>query len=196
MSSSYLNIKLNRREAIATIASGAAIAGGLILPSGKNAFAAPIEPTKGTAQSPTRYFPESGHNLKGPFLTQWTKSGGREVLGIPLSEDRFAEGVGVVQTFQTITLMYDPALSEPWTLQAQHLPSEFRTSSAPGSARKGVTGCSAGATTGDTVRAAAGILRSLITPFSFVAPPRPNGRMRSPDSRGRATSAAVSSSAT
>lgn len=145
MSSSYLNIKLNRREAIATIASGAAIAGGLILPSGKNAFAAPIEPTKGTAQSPTRYFPESGHNLKGPFLTQWTKSGGREVLGIPLSEDRFAEGVGVVQTFQTITLMYDPALSEPWTLQAQHLPSEFRTAIAPGSARKGVTGCSAGA---------------------------------------------------
>ena len=142
MTDSLLKLPMSRRRAVSTLAA----AGVLLLPGSRHALSAPIESTDrtGTAQSPTRYFPETGHNLKGPFLTRWTSAGGEAVLGIPLSEDRYAEGIGVVQTFQAVTLIYDPALPSPWDVQAQHLPSSVRNTLAPSSARKKVTGCSAG----------------------------------------------------
>jgi hypothetical protein len=137
---------MTRRQALGSIAAGAAAIGGLTLPARYSASAAPIEQAdrSGTAQSPSRYFAETGHNLKGPFLTRWTSAGGKDVLGVPLSEDRFAEGVGIVQTFETVTLVYDPALAAPWDVQAQHLPNSVRTSLAPTAARRNVTGCKAG----------------------------------------------------
>jgi lipoprotein-anchoring transpeptidase ErfK/SrfK len=143
MPNPLLTLPMSRRRAITSLAA----AGGLILMPDRIGLAAPIEPVESTTQlgSPLQYFPQTGHNLKGPFLTRWTASGGEAVLGIPLSEDRYAEGVGVVQTFQTVTLVYDPALESPWDVQAQHLPSSVRNSLAPSSARRKVTGCKGGA---------------------------------------------------
>jgi hypothetical protein len=138
---------MTRRRALGSLAAGAAVAGGLVLPGRGRAWAAPIEPSDRpeTVQTNSRYFAETGHNLKGPFLTRWSSAGGEAVLGVPLSEDRFAEGVGVVQTFETITLIYDPSLTAPWDVQAQHLPSSVRSELAPSSARRAVTGCEVGA---------------------------------------------------
>ena len=50
------------------------------------------------------YFAETGHNLRGSFLNQWNKLGGREAVGVPISEEGFRDGVGIVQSFETITL--------------------------------------------------------------------------------------------
>lgn len=139
-----LESKLTRRRMLGV---SSAIASAIILPTHRGALAAPIEQAgdrPSTAQSTSRYFAETGHNLKGPFLARWTSSGGKEVIGVPLSEDRFAEGVGVVQTFETITLVYNPALNAPWDVQAAHLPSSVRSDLAPVSARRAVTGCQPG----------------------------------------------------
>src|SRR4051812_19595885 len=73
----------------------------------REAAAAPIDPigtdNNSVAEIAGRYFPETGHNLKGPFLDRWQVSGGKEVLGAPLSEERYVEGVGIVQTFETVS---------------------------------------------------------------------------------------------
>jgi hypothetical protein len=92
----------------------------------------------GTATPTGRYFGETGHNLKAPFLAKWELAGGKEGIGAPLSEERFQEGVGVSQTFQAVTLVFDPGLGAPWDVQAAHLPAEFRRSFAPGTARNRV----------------------------------------------------------
>jgi len=99
-----------------------------------------VTPTdSGTVTPSGRYFGDTGHNLKAPFLDMWTKSGGRDGIGAPLSEERFQEDVGVAQTFQAVTLVFDPGLAKPWDIQATHVPSEIRSALAPGSARKAVT---------------------------------------------------------
>jgi len=88
-----------------------------------------------------RYFAETGHNLGDPFLKTWTAAGGREVLGIPLSEARFVDGAGTIQqTFETLTLTYDPTLEAPWTIQALHLDAGVVNRIAPEAARRKVTG--------------------------------------------------------
>ena len=153
MSHRIITRPLTRRQTLGALAAGAAAIGGLRLPSGAvgpsiASAQQTIEPVgqTGTTRAGTsiRYFPETGHNLKGPFLTRWQSAGGKDVLGAPLSEDRYAEGVGFVQTFETVTLVYDPALSAPWDVQAQHLPGDIRRDLAPASARRAVTSCKSG----------------------------------------------------
>jgi hypothetical protein len=98
-------------------------------------------------QEPTgeRYFAETGHNLGDPFLDTWNAAGGRAVLGIPLSEARFVDGSGQIQqTFETLTLSYDPTLQAPWTIQALHLEASVVNAIAPDSARRKVGGASGG----------------------------------------------------
>jgi len=98
-------------------------------------------------QSPTdgQYFAETGHNLGEPFLQTWTAVGGRAVLGIPLSEARFVEGVGQIhQTFETLTLVYDPQLDPTWAIQAQLLDTALVSRIAPEPARLPVSGASGG----------------------------------------------------
>jgi hypothetical protein len=104
----------------------------------------PIEPTEtptdsGAATPSGRYFGDTGHNLKAPFLAKWQLSGGRNGIGAPISEERFEESVGVVQSFQAVTLVFDPGLEAPWDVQATHIPTDIRRSIAPGSARESVS---------------------------------------------------------
>ena len=94
-----------------------------------------------------RYFAETGHNLKDPFLGVWERNGGEDVFGPPISEERFDTGSGaVLQSFAGITLVYDPTLQSPWDVQGQHLGSQIHTEQAPREARTRVNGCARGAT--------------------------------------------------
>ncbi len=88
-----------------------------------------------------RYFAETGHNLQQPFLERWEMAGGRDVLGAPISEERFEESVGVVQSFETVTLVYDPGLDSPWDMQGTLLSKEYIESIAPPNARERVSEC-------------------------------------------------------
>lgn len=55
------------------------------------------------------YFAQTGHNLGKPFLTTWQTFGGMEIFGAPLSELRYMAEVNEShQTFETLTLRYDP----------------------------------------------------------------------------------------
>lgn len=90
----------------------------------------------------TRYFAETGHNLSDPFLEPWQAGGGEELLGVPLSEERYEEGAGgILQTFAAMTLIYNPELEAPWDIQGQHLSQAVRREQAPSSAREKVSGC-------------------------------------------------------
>jgi hypothetical protein len=141
--STHLNRRLSRRSAL--VLPTAAIAGTWFRRA--SGLAAPIEPTNPDepAVDFARYFAETGHNLKNPFLERWTQSGGESVLGVPISEERYDPDAGVVQTFATITLVYDPSLEAPWDVQAQHLPRDVVNQIAPVSARRAVSDCSSSA---------------------------------------------------
>ncbi len=135
---------LDRRGVLrgAAGALSAAVIGG----RGTQAQSTQIEPSDRSNQPAVappggRYFAATGHNLDDPFLGRWELAGGEAVLGAPISEDRYAEGVGVVQSFETVTLVFDPGLTPPWDVQSQHLPDSFVNALAPASARKQVTGC-------------------------------------------------------
>ena len=89
-----------------------------------------------------RYFAATGHNLQEPFLGAWDRAGGEAVIGLPLSEERFIEGPGVVsQAFDGLTLVYDPTLEAPWDLQGEPLDATVRNAEAPPVARRAVAGC-------------------------------------------------------
>ena len=132
---------LNRREAFAI---GTAAALGLKLPVASSAAAQSSAADVIADVDKGLYFAETGHNLREPYLTRWQQSGGQKVLGLPLSEERFQEGAGVLQTFETVSIIFDPALDKPWDLQCQHLPSDFVNQLAPPSARAPVTACKPG----------------------------------------------------
>ncbi|CAN5528228.1 hypothetical protein BH23CHL5_BH23CHL5_13880 [soil metagenome] len=91
-----------------------------------------------------QYFAETGHNLRAPFLSRWSAVGGVSSLGLPISEERFDDVLGITQDFEAVSLMYDPGLEYPWTIQSQALPPELIKSIAPESARRRVTGCQSG----------------------------------------------------
>ena len=104
-----------------------------------DATAAPAEPA---ATGANRYFAETGHNLQGPFLRRWQEVGGGEVLGMPLSEERYVEGAGgIQQTFATITLLYDPTQEEPWDIRAMPLADGTIRAAVPATTRDLVFGC-------------------------------------------------------
>jgi hypothetical protein len=88
-----------------------------------------------------RYFAETGHNLDDPFLSRWSAAGGVQGVGLPISEERFDSDTGIIQDFEGMTLLYEPAETYPWTIQSRKLPQEVIEESAPASARKGVPGC-------------------------------------------------------
>lgn len=137
---------LNRRQALAI---GAASATGLPLSRGiRQTSSAAAQSSASSAIADVDkglYFAETGHNLREPFLTRWQTAGGQKVLGLPLSEERFESGVGVLQTFEAVSIVYDPSLSAPWDLQCQHLPTSFANTLAPASARAKVASCGTGA---------------------------------------------------
>ncbi len=68
------------------------------------------------------YFPETGHNLRGSFLNQWQMLGGETAVGLPISEEGFRDGVGIVQSFEGITLLLDPSKSPPGDVAGVLLP--------------------------------------------------------------------------
>jgi hypothetical protein len=130
---------LSRRSLLRT-AAGLTLGGGLstyAVTSGQPLMAAQVPPT-----TQNRYFPETGHNLREPFLSRWDQMGGQSVWGVPLSEEWFQEGVGVVQTFEHTTLVFDPALPFPEDIQSALLPPEFRDEQTPRAAATRRVACS------------------------------------------------------
>ncbi len=55
-----------------------------------------------------RYIPETGHTVSGMFLAFWLRHGGARIIGNPITEP-FIENGRVVQVFQRMKLMWDPA---------------------------------------------------------------------------------------
>ena len=135
-----LKSRLSRRGALR---AGAGLAGGLALSVGAHlGWAKGQETVEEASVDRSRYFAETGHNLKNPFLERWRQAGGERTLGLPISEERYDPDLGIAQTFETVTLVYDPSLEPPWDVQAAHLPRDFVREIAPGSARRRVDSCS------------------------------------------------------
>ena len=57
------------------------------------------------------YFPETGHTVSYAFLDFFNKNDGVELFGLPITEMYF-EGDAIVQYFQNMKLVWDPALSK------------------------------------------------------------------------------------
>lgn len=55
----------------------------------------------------SRYFPESGHTVKGKLKKYWEKNGGFEIFGYPQSEEFIKDGV-TYQLFEKARLEYYP----------------------------------------------------------------------------------------
>jgi hypothetical protein len=132
-------LRFTRRAALA-ISAGVAAFGAIPTALKSTPDASAQETTVSGAT--VSYFPETGHNVRGAFLQIFQTIGGVDVVGLPLSEERFVEATGVVQSFEGIAFIYDPALSSPWDRQAMHLPDDIKSGFAPESARRGVERCS------------------------------------------------------
>ncbi len=92
------------------------------------------------------YFAPTGHNLAEPFRSRWEQGGGEAVFGAPLSEERYASGAGgVLQTFENIVLLYDPAQPAPFDVRGQPLGKSVWAEMSAGTAREPVMGCSSAA---------------------------------------------------
>ena len=88
------------------------------------------------------YFADSGHNLAEPFRSLWEQAGGETILGAPLSEERYATGAGgVLQSFENLVLLYDPAQSPPFDVRGQALGKSVWAELSPSTARQPVAGC-------------------------------------------------------
>lgn len=131
--------RLPRRRVLALAAGGAGLAAGL-----RGGFAAAQEIVPASPGAGRLYFAETGHNLADPFRTRWEQSGGEALLGAPLSEERYAAGAGgVLQTFQYMTLLFDPSQAAPLDVRGQPLGKSAWAEFAPASARNPVAGCTA-----------------------------------------------------
>jgi hypothetical protein len=79
------------------------------------------ESVGGTVAGEEMYFAATGHNLGLPFYETWLNGGGFDVFGAPLSEARYiADVIETHQTFETLTMTYDPDL--PLESRIQGLP--------------------------------------------------------------------------
>jgi hypothetical protein len=65
----------------------------------------PVPPRPGGAE--TRYFPETGHNVGGPFLRFFEARGGLDLFGFPRTEELVEDGKQV-QYFQRARFEYHP----------------------------------------------------------------------------------------
>ena len=68
------------------------------------------------AQTPSRYFPETGHSVSGVFLTFFDTRGGLEIFGYPIT-DQFEENGRLVQYFQRVRMEWHPENPEPYKVQ-------------------------------------------------------------------------------
>ncbi len=69
------------------------------------------------AQTPAvRYFPETGHNVRGEFLRFFETRGGVELFGYPLTEEFVEDGVQV-QYFEKFRLEWHPENPKPYRVQ-------------------------------------------------------------------------------
>jgi hypothetical protein len=83
-----------------------------------SATPAPVEPdavpigiASDTEAGEFTYFPDTGHNIGDPFRSLWLQLGAEEVLGAPLSEQRFDDETGwLMQYFPGLVLGYDPTV--------------------------------------------------------------------------------------
>ena len=125
----------SRRTLLKAAATGAA---GLSLASAPPLVARDVR-AQDAPKSGGRYFAQTGHNLREPFLGKWKQYGDVTTFGMPISEEGFREGVGIAQTFEKLTLVYDPSLAAPFDFQSQHLPRDVVRASAPASAREQVS---------------------------------------------------------
>ncbi|HEU5090601.1 MAG TPA: hypothetical protein VFT99_24275 [Roseiflexaceae bacterium] len=57
-------------------------------------------PSPATAQTDLRYFPETGHWLRGAFRQFWERNGGLGTFGFPLSEEYYRSDGRIVQWFE------------------------------------------------------------------------------------------------
>jgi len=116
---------------VATSGRWSARAQDLLAPSGQQA------PGSGSL-----YFAATGHNLASPFRDRWEGAGGEAVLGAPISEERYVSGAGgVLQSFEGLTLLYDPTQEMPFDVRGNELPPETVATLAPAGALRPVTGC-------------------------------------------------------
>lgn len=99
------------------------------------------EPVAAQDTTANRYFAETGHNVRGSFLHQWTMLGGENAVGLPISEEGFRDGTGIVQSFEGITLLLDPSQQPPADVAGVPLSREFITSFAPSSALQRADAC-------------------------------------------------------
>ncbi len=96
-------------------------------------------------QQAGEYYAETGHNIDDPFLEVWRQAGGVEVVGYPLSEERFNPDTGgVEQYFEGIVLVNAPDANGQWVTQGLPLGDATINSLAPASARTAVSGCASG----------------------------------------------------
>ena len=128
----------SRRTVLKAAAAGAA---GLSLAAAPSMIARDVRAQDATKIG-GRYFAQTGHNLREPFLSKWKQFGDINTFGMPIAEERFVEGVGIAQTFEKLTLVYDPGVAAPYDFQSQHLPNDVVRANAPASARKQVSGAS------------------------------------------------------
>jgi hypothetical protein len=98
-------------------------------------------PVSAQDETANRYFAKTGHNLRGSFLNQWTMLGGEEAVGLPLSEEGFRDGTGIVQSFEGITLLLDPSKQPPADVAGVPLPMDFITGFASADALKKTDSC-------------------------------------------------------
>jgi hypothetical protein len=130
----------------ALVSSAAALAVSPLLPARRVAAqesTAPVDSAVGEIPGAgTAYFAETGHNLAEPFRSRWEQAGGTLVLGAPLSEERWATGAGgVLQTFEKLTLLYDPGAEAPFDVRGQRLDKTLWLELAPRSAFAKAAGC-------------------------------------------------------
>ena len=74
----------------------------------------PIGAASKTALGEFVYYPDTGHNLGEPFLSLFKQLGAEEILGAPLSEERFDDTTGwLTQFFAGLVLGYNPTDEVP-----------------------------------------------------------------------------------
>ncbi len=69
------------------------------------------------AQSSSRYFPESGHNIQGTFLEFFDAHDGIDVFGFPITEQFYNPQQVLVQYFQRAVMEYRPHDPAPYQVQ-------------------------------------------------------------------------------
>lgn len=70
------------------------------------------------AQETDRYFPETGHTVRGPFLAFFDSRGGLGIFGYPITDDYIDPRTGMlVQYFQRARMEWHPQNPEPYKVQ-------------------------------------------------------------------------------